>query len=57
MREHPALRYLIKRTQKTIKSYYLEDNNYIDSILKEGGEKANIIASKKVEELKRIIGF
>ena len=34
-----------------------KDNNYIDNILKEGGEKANIIASKKVKELKRIIGF
>ena len=32
MREHPALRYLIKRTQKTIKSYYLEDNNYIGKV-------------------------
>jgi len=34
-----------------------KDNNYIDNVLKEGGEKANIIASKKVEELKKIIGF
>ena len=34
-----------------------KDNNYIDSILKEGGEKADIIASKKVEEIKKIIGF
>ena len=34
-----------------------KDNNYIDNVLKEGAEKANIIASKKVEELKKIIGF
>ena len=34
-----------------------KENNYIDSILKEGGEKANKIASKKVEEIKKIIGF
>ena len=34
-----------------------KDNSFIDSVLKEGGERANIIASKKVEELKRIIGF
>ena len=35
----------------------LKDNNYIDNILKDGGEKANSIASKKVRELKKIIGF
>ena len=34
-----------------------KDNNFIDSVLKEGGEKANIFASKKVEEMKKIIGF
>ena len=34
-----------------------KDNKYIDNVLKEGGEKANIIASKKIEELKKIIGF
>jgi len=34
-----------------------KDNNYIDSILKDGGERANAIASKKVEEMKKIIGF
>ena len=31
--------------------------DYIDSILKSGGERANSIASKKVQEIKRIIGF
>ena len=34
-----------------------KDNNYIDNVLKEGGEKANKIASKKVEEMKKIVGF
>ena len=34
-----------------------KDNNFIDSILKEGGEKANAYASKKVNEMKKIIGF
>ena len=34
-----------------------KDNTYIDSVLKDGAEKANIIASKKVEEMKKIIGF
>jgi len=34
-----------------------KNNSYIDNVLKEGGERANAIASKKVEELKRIIGF
>tara|TARA_Y100001970_G_scaffold51770_1_gene65453 strand:+ start:1554 stop:2555 length:1002 start_codon:yes stop_codon:yes gene_type:complete len=34
-----------------------KDNNFIDSVLRDGAEKANIIASKKVEEMKKIIGF
>ena len=34
-----------------------KDSSYIDSILKDGGERANTIASKKVKEIKRIIGF
>ena len=34
-----------------------KDVNYIDKVLKEGGNKANLIASKKVEEMKKIIGF
>ena len=33
------------------------DNSFIDSVLKNGGEKANVIASKKVEKMKKIIGF
>ena len=33
------------------------DNNFIDSVLREGAEKATTIASKKVKEMKKIIGF
>ena len=33
------------------------DNDFIDKILNEGGEKANTIASKKVEKMKEIVGF
>ena len=34
-----------------------KNNDYIDSILKKGGEKANEIASRKILEIKKIIGF
>ena len=34
-----------------------KDVSYIDKILKEGGNKANLIASNKVKEMKKIIGF
>ena len=34
-----------------------KDNNFIDSILSDGAKKASEIASKKVEEMKKIIGF
>ena len=34
-----------------------KDNDYIDSILKKGAEKANEIASRKILEIKKIIGF
>ena len=34
-----------------------KDNEYIDSVLKNGGEKANEIASKKIVEIKKILGF
>ena len=34
-----------------------KDISYIDKILKDGGNKANLIASKKVNEMKKIIGF
>jgi len=33
------------------------DNNFIDDVLREGAEKAEAIASKKVKEMKKIIGF
>ncbi len=33
------------------------DNKFIDTVLKEGAEKASVIATKKVEEMKKIIGF
>ena len=35
----------------------LKDNNFIDSVLKEGAEKASIITTKKINEMKKIIGF
>ncbi len=34
-----------------------KDQKFIDAILKEGAEKANNIASKKIKELKKIVGF
>ena len=34
-----------------------KDINYIDTVLSEGGKRADMIASKKVSEIKRIIGF
>ena len=35
----------------------LKNKDYIDKVLMEGAEKANIQASKKVKEIKKIIGF
>ncbi len=35
----------------------LNDVKYLDDILKEGAEKADKIASKKIKEMKKIIGF
>jgi tryptophanyl-tRNA synthetase len=35
----------------------LRDKLYLDKILLEGVEKANSIASKKIERMKEIIGF
>ena len=35
----------------------LEDEKYLDNILLDGSKKANIIASNKVKEIKKIIGF
>ena len=34
-----------------------KDTEFIDGVLKEGAEKADRIASKKVEEMKKIVGF
>ena len=35
----------------------LEDKNYLDEILLDGVEKADLIASKKIERIKEIVGF
>jgi tryptophanyl-tRNA synthetase len=35
----------------------LGDKNYLDEILLNGVEKANFIASKKIERIKEIVGF
>ncbi len=35
----------------------LEDESYLDEILLNGVEKANLIASKKIERIKEIVGF
>ena len=34
-----------------------KDIDYIDKVLKEGGKRADLIASKKVSEMKKLIGF
>ncbi len=35
----------------------LEDKTYLDKILLDGVEKANVISSKKIERIKEIVGF
>ena len=35
----------------------LGDQSYLDNILLEGVERANLIASKKIKEIKEIVGF
>jgi len=35
----------------------LEDQSYLDKILLDGAEKANLIASKKIKRMKEIVGF
>ncbi len=35
----------------------LQDKSYLDKILLDGVEKANLIASKKIESIKKILGF
>ena len=35
----------------------LEDQKFLDSVLLEGSDKANKIASKKMKEMKELVGF
>ena len=35
----------------------LDDQKYLDNILNEGFEKAELIASKKIKKIKEIVGF
>jgi tryptophanyl-tRNA synthetase len=46
----------IEPISKDIKKL-LENKKYLDEILLEGAEKANMIASKKIESIKEIVGF
>ena len=46
----------IEPISKEIKKL-LADKNYLDQILLEGVEKANLIASRKIERIKEIVGF
>ena len=46
----------IEPISKDIKKL-LEDKKYLDEILLDGAEKANLIASKKIESIKEIVGF
>ena len=46
----------IEPISKEIKKL-LEDKKYLDEILLNGVEKANSIASKKIETIKEIVGF
>jgi len=46
----------IEPISKEIKKL-LEDKKYLDDILLDGVEKANLIASKKIERIKEIVGF
>ena len=46
----------MKAISKEIKKL-LEDKKYLDEILLDGVEKANSIASKKIERIKEIVGF
>ena len=42
--------------QKKIKEL-LNDEKYLDTILLEGSKKADIVASKKIKEIKELVGF
>ena len=37
--------------------HLLDDTKYLDSIIKDGSERAQEIAEKNIKELKKIIGF
>ena len=51
-----ALTEKIEPISKEIKRL-LEDEKYLDSILLEGSDKADKIASKKIKEIKELVGF
>ena len=46
----------ISPVSKEIKKL-LSDQKYLDNILLEGSQKADKIASKKIKEMKKLIGF
>ena len=46
----------IEPISKEIKKL-LKDEKYLDSILLEGSDKADKIASKKIKEMKELVGF
>mgnify|MGYP006114082075 CR=1 FL=1 len=46
----------IEPISKEIKKL-LEDKRYLDSILIEGSYKADKVASKKIKEMKELVGF
>ena len=48
---------VIQLSKNDYKNKLQKDNNFIDNVLKEGGEKANLFAAKKVKEMKKILGF
>ena len=38
-------------------SKLLEDNEYLDKILREGSSKANLISKRNIEDIHKLIGF
>ncbi len=46
----------IEPISKEIKKL-LDDKKFLDKILLDGVEKANLIASKKIKRIKEIVGF
>ena len=51
-----ALIETIEPISKEVKKL-LNDEKYLDEILLKGSEKANIIAAKKIKEIKKLVGF